>query len=217
MRFRNRPDAGRQLAAQLERFANRPDVIVLGLPRGGVPVAYEISVLLHVPLDVFLVRKLGVPQHPELAMGALAEGGVEVLSRDLVRDLGIPAAMVEQVAVQERLEMERRDARYRAGRGLPVLRDQTALVVDDGLATGSTMEAAIHALRQYAAARIIVAVPVGARETCDRLRGIADEVVCLSMPESFDAVGRWYDDFSQTSDEEVIELLSARRQSDVAP
>ena len=178
-----------------------------------------ISVLLHVPLDVFLVRKLGVPQHPELAMGALAEGGVEVLSRDLVRDLGIPAAMVEQVAVQERLEMERRDARYRAGRGLPVLRDQTALVVDDGLATGSTMEAAIlNALRQYAAARIIVAVPVGARETCDRLRGIADEVVCLSMPESFDAVGRWYtDDFSQTSDEEVIELLSARRQSDVAP
>jgi putative phosphoribosyl transferase len=217
VRFRNRSDAGQRLAAQLSSFADRTDVTVLGLPRGGVPVAHEVAARLHAPLDVFLVRKLGVPQHPELAMGAIAEGGVEVLSHDLIRDLGIPAAMVERVAVRERLEMDRRDLRYRGGRSLPPLGGRTVLVIDDGLATGSTMEAAIHALRQHAAARIVVAVPVGARETCERLRGVADEVVCLSTPEPFDAVGRWYDEFSQTTDEEVIELLPARRPSDAAP
>jgi predicted phosphoribosyltransferase len=217
IRFRNRSDAGQQLAAHLKPFADRADVIVLGLPRGGIPVAHEVAARLHAPLDVFLVRKLGVPQHPELAMGAIAEGGVEVLSHDLIRHLGIPPATVQQVAGRERLEMERRDVRYRGGRSLPALRGRTVLVIDDGLATGSTMEAAIHALRKHSAARIVVAAPVGARETCERLRAVADEVVCASTPEPFDAVGRWYEEFSQTTDEEVVHLLSARRPSDVAP
>ena len=209
MRFPNRTEAGRQLAAQLTKYAGRSDVIVLGLPRGGIPVAYEVATRLETPLDVFLVRKLGVPGHPELAMGAIADGGIEVLSQDLIRDLGIPHALVEQVAVRERLELERRDALYRGNRRPPVVRDRTVILVDDGLATGSTMQAAILALRQHAPARIVVAVPVGARETCEQLRRIADEVVCVSMPEPFRAVGLWYDEFSQTSDEEVKRLLAA--------
>jgi erythromycin esterase-like protein/predicted phosphoribosyltransferase len=209
MRFHNRTDAGRQLAAQLTAYAGRSDVIALGLPRGGVPVAHEVATRLKVPLDVFLVRKLGVPGHPELAMGAIAAGGIEVLSRDLIRDLGIPHALIEQVAVRERLELERRDTLYRGTRRPAVVRDRTVILVDDGLATGSTMQAAILALRQQAPARIIVAVPVGARETCERLARMADEVVCVSMPEPFNAVGLWYEDFAPTSDEEVTRLLSA--------
>lgn len=209
MRFHNRTDAGRQLAAQLTKYAGRSDVIVLGLPRGGIPVASEVAARLKAPLDVFLVRKLGVPNHPELAMGAVAAGGIEVLSRDLIRDLGVPHALVEQVAVRERLELERRDALYRGNRHPAVVRDRTVIVVDDGLATGSTMQAAILALRQQGPARIVVAVPVGARETCEFLGRIADEVVCVSMPEPFQAVGLWYEEFRQTSDEEVKQLLAA--------
>lgn len=208
MRFRDRTDAGRQLAARLTEYAGRSDVIVLGLPRGGIPVAREVATALEAPLDVFLVRKLGVPERPELAMGAIAAGGIEVLSRDLIRDLGIPHALVEQVAVRERLELERRDALYRGRRRPAVVRDRTIILVDDGLATGSTMHAAILALRQHAPARIVVAVPVGARETCEQLRRIADEVVCLSMPDPFRAVGLWYEQFDQTSDEEVTRLLA---------
>jgi erythromycin esterase-like protein/predicted phosphoribosyltransferase len=189
-------------------YAGRSDVVVLGLPRGGVPVAFEVAARLEAPLDVFLVRKLGVPGHPELAMGAIAEGGTQVLSRDLIRDLGIPAPLIEQVSVRERLELERRDALYRGSRGRTAVRDRTVVLVDDGLATGSTMEAAILALREQHPARIVVAAPVGARETCDRLRRVADQVVCASTPEPFEAVGLWYEEFSQTSDDEVKRLLA---------
>ncbi len=216
MRYHDRRDAGRQLAAHLAAYAGRPDIVVLALPRGGMPVAYEVAAALGAPLDVFLVRKLGVPGHPELAMGAIAEGGVEVLSRDLIRDLGIPPALVEQVAVRERLELERRDALYRGARSRAAVRDCTVVLVDDGLATGSTMEAAILALRQHHPARIVVAVPVGARETCDRLRRLADDVVCASTPEPFTAVGLWYDEFAQTTDEEVQRLLAAAKPAGAA-
>lgn len=208
MRFHDRIDAGRQLADQLTHYAGRSDVVVLGLPRGGIPVAHEVAMRLKVPLDACLVRKLGVPGHPELAMGAIAEGGIEVLSRNLIRDLGVSPALVQQVAVRERLELERRNVLYRAGRGPTVVGNRTVILVDDGLATGSTLEAAILALRQQAPARIVVAVPVGAREACHRLARIVDEVVCVSMPEPFNAVGLWYEEFSQTTDDEVKQLLA---------
>ena len=208
MRFHNRTDAGRELAARLTVFAGRSDVIVLGLPRGGIPVAREVATRLKAPLDVWIVRKLGVPGHPEVAMGAIASGGIEVLSTDLIRDLGVPPALVEQVAVKERLELERRDALYRGGRRPPVVRDRTVILVDDGLATGSTMQAAVAALRQHAPARIVVAVPVGSQQACEQLRRLVDEVVCVSTPDPFDAVGLWYDEFSQTTDEEVTRLLA---------
>jgi predicted phosphoribosyltransferase len=211
MRFRNRADAGWQLGDRLSMYADRADVIVLGLPRGGIPVAHEVARRLKAPLDVCLVRKLGVPTQPELAMGAIASGGIQVLSLELIRDLGIPHALVEQVVVRERLELERRDVLYRAGRPPADVRGRTVIVVDDGLATGSTMHAAVQALRQHAPARIVVAVPVGARETCDELRHVADEVVCASMPEPFRAVGFWYEEFGQTSDDEVRRLLAAER------
>ena len=217
MRFRNRIHAGQQLADRLGKYANRSDVIVLGLPRGGVPVAHEVAARLGAPLDAFLVRKLGVPGHAELAMGAIAAGGVQILNRGLIRDLGIPAALVEQVAVRERLELDRRDAAYRGGRRPPVVRDRTIILVDDGLATGSTMQAAITALRPQGPARIVVAAPVGARETCGALRGSADEVVCASMPEPFSAVGLWYEDFSPTTDEEVKRLLASAPGKGPAP
>jgi erythromycin esterase-like protein/predicted phosphoribosyltransferase len=207
MRFRDRADAGRQLAAKLSGYVHRSDVLVLALPRGGVPVAAEVAKALAAPLDVFLVRKLGVPGHPELAMGAIAAGGVKVLNEDLILDLGVPPALVEQVAVRERLELERRDQQYRGGRRAPIVRDRTVILVDDGLATGSTMEAAILALRRDAPARIVVAAPVGAPETCERLRRHADDVICVNTPHPFSAVGLWYEDFSQTTDEEVMRLL----------
>jgi predicted phosphoribosyltransferase len=209
MQFHDRTDAGRQLAARLTEYANRSDVIVLALPRGGVPVAFEVAAKLSAPLDVFLVRKLGVPGHPELAMGAIAAGGVEVLSEDLIRDLAIPQALVRQVAVRERLELDRRDRAYRDNRPPPIVRDRTVILIDDGLATGSTMQAAVLAVRQQAPAKIVVAVPVGARETCERLARLADRVICFAMPEPFNAVGLWYQDFGQTSDEEVGRLLAA--------
>ncbi len=208
MRFRDRPDAGRQLAAHLVEYEDRFDVVVLALPRGGVPVAFEVASRLHVPLDVFLVRKLGVPGHPELAMGAIAAGGVQVLSHSLITDLGVPTALVHQVAARERLELDRRDQIFRAGRSPLVVRDRTVILIDDGLATGSTMEAAIIALRHLSPSAIVVAVPVGARETCDRLRRMADRLVCLQTPDPFDAVGLWYEGFAQTTDEEVQRLLA---------
>lgn len=205
--FHDRTDAGRQLAERLSGYASRNDVVVLGLPRGGVPVAYQVASRLAVPLDVFLVRKLGVPGHVELAMGAIAPDGVEVLNHDLIADLAISPATVAGIAAAERIELERRDRVFRGGRPFPELAGKTVIVIDDGLATGATMEAAVTALRRMNPAEIVVAVPVGARETCDRFARLADSVVCLATPASFDAVGLWYEDFSQTTDDEVKELL----------
>ncbi len=206
--FHNRADAGRQLAQRLTEYAGRADVLVLALPRGGVPVAAEIAAALDAPLDVFLVRKIGVPSQPELAMGAIAEGGVTVLSEALISSLGIPASLVEQVAARERLELDRRSQVFRGARQAPVVTGRTVILVDDGMATGATMEAAAIALRERGPARIVVAVPVGAREACARLAQVADDLVALAIPESFQAVGQWYDDFAQTSDEEVTEILA---------
>ena len=211
--FKDRADAGTRLAERLTEYAGRPAVLVLALPRGGVPVAFEVASRLGVHLDVFLVRKLGVPGHAELAMGAVAAGNVKVLNEDLIQDLGIPRALVEQAVVRERLELERRDQLYRGGRPVPVVRDRTVILVDDGLATGATMEAAVRALRQQNPSRVIVAVPVGAADTCRRLRGIADAVECLETPEPFNAVGLWYRNFSQITDEEVTRLLAGPAQA----
>jgi erythromycin esterase-like protein/predicted phosphoribosyltransferase len=213
MMFKNRVDAGRHLATKLAAYAGRSDVIVLALPRGGVPVAAEVARQLRVPFDIFLVRKLGVPGQPEVAMGAIAEGGVEVLSDDLIRDLRIPAALVSQVAVRERLELDRRDTLYRQGRSRAEVRGHQVIVVDDGLATGASMQAAVIALRRLEPARIIVAVPVGAGDTCQRFRRLADEVVCVSTPEPFQAVGLWYEQFEQTTDDEVRHLLARPSES----
>ena len=211
MRFRDRVDAGRHLATRLGSYAGRHDVVVLGLPRGGVPVAREVADALNAPLDVFLVRKLGVPGHPELAMGAIAAGGIRVLSEDLISELGIPRALVEATAAREHLELDRRDRLYRGGRPLLPLRGCTVVVIDDGLATGASMEAAVAALRQLEPARIVVAAPVGAPETCARLARVADEVVCAHAPQAFRAVGLWYEQFDQTTDDEVIALLGRAR------
>jgi predicted phosphoribosyltransferase len=207
MRFRDRYEAGRYLAARLRQYANRPDVIVLALPRGGVPVAYEVARELNVPLDVFLVRKLGLPGREELAMGAIATGGVRVLNDEVMRVLRVPEEVIDAVAAQEQEELERRERLYRGDRPPPDVRGKTAILVDDGLATGSTMRAAIAALRAQHPARIVVAVPVGAPDTCAEFKEEADEVICARTPEPFFAVGLWYADFSQTTDEEVHELL----------
>jgi predicted phosphoribosyltransferase len=211
MRFRDRLDAGQAVARLLSAYAGRSDVIMLGLPRGGVPVAAEIARALGAPLDVFLVRKLGVPGHEELGFGAVAEGGVRVLNEPLVADLDLSPRAIEHVATLEGLELTRRQKLYRNGRSAPSLRDRVVILVDDGLATGATMEAAIAAARQQGPARVVVAAPVGARETCDRLRRLADDLVCAAMPEPFEAVGLWYEDFRQTTDEEVRALLYERR------
>ena len=210
MLFHDRADAGRQLLSRLGLYAGRGDVLVLGLPRGGIPIAYEVARGLGAPLDVFVVRKLGVPGQEELAMGAIATGGVRVVNHDVVDALAIPPAAIDRVAAEEGRELERRQRSYRDGRPEPVVAGRTVILVDDGLATGSTMRAAVAALRQLAPARVVVAVPVAARSTCDELRGEVDDVVCLATPEPFMAVGRFYDDFSQTTDEEVRELLAAR-------
>ncbi len=209
MRFLNRQDAGRQLAAKLAGYASDPSVLVLGLPRGGVPVAYEVARALQAPLDVFVVRKLGVPGHRELAMGAIASGGARILNRDVIDALRIRPAAVDAVARGELQEIERQEEVFRGNAPLPEFSGRTLIVVDDGLATGSTMRAAIQALRQSHPARIVAAVPVAAAETVRRLRGEADGVICLSAPLDFHAVSMWYDDFSQTSDEEVRTLLEA--------
>ncbi len=208
-RFADRVEAGQQLAVALDEYAGRSDVIVLGLPRGGVPVAAEVARHLRAPLDVFLVRKLGVPGRPEVAMGAIAEGGIQVLDDRLIADLGIPTRLVEQVAMRERLELDRRDQQYRGSRRRPNVTDRTVIVVDDGLATGATMEAALVALRQLGPASLVAAAPVGAPGTCARLGRIADRVVCVETPRDLVAVGLWYDDFSQTTDAEVRALIGA--------
>ena len=205
--FRDRTEAGQLLAQQLSTYAGRSDVIVLALPRGGVPVAYEVSRALGVPLDVFVVRKLGVPGHEELAMGAIASGGVSVLNEDVVEALRIPPRVIETVAARELGELKRRERAYRGGRAAPEVRGRTLILVDDGLATGSTMRAAVAALRRLGPARIIVAVPTAAPTTCEQFRHEADDCVCDITPEPFYSVGLWYEDFSQTTDDQVRDLL----------
>ena len=206
-RFADRHHAGRVLAGRLRAYAGRDDVLVLGLPRGGVPVAYEVARSLGAALDVFVVRKLGVPQQPELAMGAIASGGVRVLNEDVVRWYRIPQDVIELVARDEERELVRRERAYRNGRPAVPIEGKVVVLVDDGLATGSTMRAAVTAIRRLTPKRVIVAVPVGARESCDQLGVVADEVVCAQMPVSFSAVGMWYADFTQTTDDEVTGLL----------
>jgi len=206
--FANRDEAGRALGREvLRRIGKRPDAIVLGLPRGGVPVAHAVAQAIDAPLDVFIVRKLGVPGHEELAMGAIASGGVRVLNDDVLRQIPLPPAAIDAVAQREQRELERRERTYRGNRPPLDVAGRTVIVVDDGLATGSTMRAAVRALRKMGPRVVIVAVPVAARSTCDDLRNEADEVICLWTPEPFQAVGLWYDDFTQTTDEEVHELL----------
>ena len=207
MQFRNRAEAGLRLAKKLAKHADRPDVLVLALPRGGVPVGYEVARALNAPLDVFVVRKLGVPGHEELAMGAIASGGVRVLNRSVVDSLGIDGPTIDAVAAEELRELKRREQAYRDDRPALDLQDRTVILVDDGIATGSTMFAAISALRQHGAAHIAVATPVIARETYQAMRREVDELVAVLVPEDFRGVGQWYEDFSQTTDEEVRGLL----------
>ena len=206
--FRDRAEAGRLLAAKLREYGNRSDVVVLALPRGGVPVAFEVARALNAPLDVFVVRKLGVPGHEELAMGAIASDGVRVLNQDVLRALGISRGVVDLVAKREQRELLRREREYRDGRAPVDIRNRTVILVDDGLATGSSMRVAATALKQKDPAEIIAAVPVGARETCAEFESEVDKVVCATTPEPFRAVGEWYRNFSQTSDEEVRDFLS---------
>lgn len=207
--FKDRTEAGRFLAEKLADYTNNPNVVVLALPRGGVPVAYEVAQTLNAPLDIFVVRKLGVPGYDELAMGAIASGGVRVLNSRVVDYLDISDQMIETVAVREQRELERRERLYRGPRPPVDVRGRTVIIVDDGMATGSTMRAAVRALRQQQPEKIIVAVPVGARETCDSFAKEVDTMcVCAITPEPFDGVGLWYRDFAQTSDEEVQQLLT---------
>ena len=211
-RFRNRREAGRLLAAKLTAYAKRPDVIVLALPRGGVPVAYEVAQALEAPLDVFLVRKLGMPGHEEYALGAIATGGVRVINQDLVQALRLPPATIEAIAAREQQELERRERVYRGDHPPPDVRGRTVILVDDGLATGATMHAAVKALRLQGAGRVVVAVPIAPPDTCDQLREVVDDIVCAVTPEPFHAVGLWYEDFSQTTDDEVRDLLARSAQ-----
>jgi putative phosphoribosyl transferase len=212
--FFNRTEAGQFLAENLSSYADREDVIVLALPRGGVPVAAEVAKRLNAPLDVFVVRKLGLPGHPELAMGAIASGGARVFNGEVVNALRIPDEVIDAVSAEELIELQRREKAYRAGRPPLELEGKTVIVVDDGVATGSTMLAVISALRQLNAARIVVAAPVAAASTYSEMQRAADEVAAVILPENFYAVGLWYKDFSQTSDDEVRDLLAqaARRQ-----
>jgi predicted phosphoribosyltransferase len=214
--FRDRRDAGRQLAERLLEWAGRPDVLVLALPRGGVPVGYEIARRLEAPLDVFVVRKLGVPGHEELAMGALASGGVRTLNHDVIQALGISADVVESVAARESEELKRREREYRGDRPPADLADRVVILVDDGLATGATMRAAATAVRSRGPKAVVVAVPVGAPEACAAMGEVADRTVCLLTPRWFSAVGAWYDDFSPTSDAEVRDLLERASSSRAA-
>jgi erythromycin esterase-like protein/predicted phosphoribosyltransferase len=212
-RFRDRAEAGQLLAERLREYADREDVVVLGLPRGGVPVAFEIAATLDAALDVFLVRKLGVPGHAEYALGAIATGGVRVINRQLVESLGLPAEWIEAIDAKERRELDRRERAYRGDRPPPDVAGRTVILVDDGLATGSTMLAAVHAVRADDPARVVVAVPIAEPDVCEELRSVADEVVCLSTPKPLRAVGMWFEDFSQTPDGEVKDLLERARQA----
>jgi putative phosphoribosyl transferase len=223
--FRNRSEAGKLLASKLTQYTNRPDVLILGIPRGGVPVAFEVAIALNAPLDICLVRKLGVPGNQELAMGAIATGGFEVLNEDLLDWLRISGHTIAEVCDRELHELQRRDRIYRGDRSLPTIRDSRSvrvasrsenrlrqrivIVVDDGLATGSTMRAAIGVLKHQQPQRLVIAVPVAPLDTCDRLRSEVDELVCLMTPKHFSGIGRWYEDFTQTTDEQVCELLTA--------
>jgi len=213
MQFANRIEAGRLLAKKLDAYANRPDVVVLALPRGGVPVGYEVARALNAPLDVFLVRKLGVPGHEELAMGAIATGNLLVLNEDLVDYMGISDYLIDRVAAREQRELERREWLYRGAAKPLSVRGCTVIVVDDGLATGSTMRAAVSALKRLGPAKIVAAVPVAARDACESFTADVDSTcVCVMSPEPFEGVGLWYRDFSQTTDEEVCYLLNHARQ-----
>lgn len=210
-RYPNRSAAGQVLAGHLLHYAQRPDVLVLALPRGGVPVAFEVARVLHAPLEVFLVRKLGVPGHEELAMGAIASGGVRVINQAVVGPMQIPSDAIERIAERELAELNRRAALYRDGWPEPEWAGKVVILVDDGLATGSTMRAAVVAVRQLQVSRIVVAVPVASVETYAAFTSEVNEIVCPLTPPDFRAVGQWYDDFAQTTDEEVRELLSAAR------
>jgi putative phosphoribosyl transferase len=214
--FHDRTEAGRLLAEKLSIYANRSDVIVLALPRGGVPVAYEVARMLNAHLDVFPVRKLGAPGHDELAMGAIAPGGVRILNDEVVRALRIPNHLIDAVAAKEEQELTRREHLYRGDRPPPDVRGKTVILVDDGLATGATMLAAIKALRQQHAGRIVVAVPIAAPEICDQMRAYVDDIICAVTPEPFYAVGLWYENFSQTSDAEVRDLLNRAHEGAMA-
>lgn len=206
--FRDRAEAGRALALQLETYAGRSDLIVLALPRGGVPVAFEVARALGAPLDVFTVRKLGVPGHQELALGAIATGGVRVIDEDVVKSLRVPDGVIDAIAARELRELERREYAYRGNKPVLDVRGQIVILVDDGMATGSSMRAALAAVRRLRPARVIVAVPVAAAATCREFENEADECVCVLTPEPFHAVGIWYEDFSQTTDDEVRDLLA---------
>jgi predicted phosphoribosyltransferase len=211
--FRDRKDAGRRLAEDLMEYAPREDVVVLGLPRGGVPVAYEVANALGAPLDIFLVRKLGLPGHEELAMGAIASGGVRVLNPEVVQALDIPERVIDAVAQREQNELERREKAYRGDRPKPELEGKTVILIDDGLATGASMRAAVAGLRVQHPAKIIVAVPTAAPETCEAFEDTVDEIVCATTPQPFYGVGIWYQDFAQVTDEEVRQLLQHSKSS----
>ena len=207
MRFRDRIDAGKRLADRLKTFANQPNVIILALPRGGVPVAFEIAQALNLSLDVLNVRKLGVPGHEEMAMGAIAAGNVRIMNQDIVRSLNIPETAIQRVIEEEQVELARRERLYRDARPAPAVEGKTVLLVDDGLATGATMAAAVSAVKQQKPARIIVAVPTGSGAACAEFENMVSEVICLNKPDDFGAVGLWYEHFSQTTDQEVRQLL----------
>jgi predicted phosphoribosyltransferase len=211
--FKDRRDAGRKLAQKLTAYAGQTNLLILALPRGGLPVAYEVALALNAPLDIFIVRKLGLPERAELAIGAIASGGVRVLNRDIIRALSIPDEVINFVAKRELEELQRREKLYRGDRPAPDVRDRIIILIDDGLATGASMRAAVSGLRAQHPAKIIVAVPAAAEEACEAFRAEVDEVVCAITPEPFYGVGRWYEDFSQTTDEEVRMLLEeANRQ-----
>lgn len=207
MLFQDRFDAGRFLASKLHAYANRSGAVVLALPRGGVPVGFEVAKILNLPLDVFVVRKLGVPGYEELAMGAIASAGIRVVNEDVVEKAGIPEDVIEAVAAEEEQELERRERDYREGRPPLNVQGRTVILVDDGLATGSSMRVAVLALRKKRPAQIVVAVPVGAPAACAEFESEVDETICAITPEPFQSVGQWYRDFSQTSDQEVRDLL----------
>lgn len=212
--FKNRSDAGKRLAAKLQAYANRPNALVLGLPRGGIPVAFEVAAKLGLPLDVLVVRKLGVPGHEEFAMGAIASGGIRVLNEEIIQSLNIPRETIESVTKNQGEELKRREQVYRSDRPRLDVRGLTVILVDDGLATGATMRAAVHALRKQKPASIIVAVPAAAPEACEELGDEADDIICAITPDPFFSVGSWYEDFSQTTDEKVSQLLKAAHESE---